>query len=57
MLFSPSMDDDVIAEVSLTGVTPALSIRPTPPGGQGGHLFAMCAKTRGVQTICNEGQL
>ncbi|TNN33122.1 hypothetical protein EYF80_056712 [Liparis tanakae] len=25
------MDDDVIAEVSLTGVTPALSIRPTPP--------------------------
>lgn len=31
MLSGLSMSDDITAKMSLTGVTPALNVRPTPP--------------------------
>lgn len=35
VLVGPSVDDDVAAKMSLAGVTPALIVSLTPPGGQG----------------------
>lgn len=34
VLVCPPVDDDITAKMSLTGVTPVLSVGPTPSGGQ-----------------------
>lgn len=46
VLFFPSMCDHITTEVNLTGVTPALADRTTPPGGQHSSSHDVVASIR-----------